>query len=81
MKLYFLDDGTSILAPAKYELEFLDGSAWKPVPNPRRRPAQPAGHRANTIQFATLDAQKLRFGFTHKGKARSGVTELEAWSE
>ena len=81
VKLHFLDDGTNLLAPAKYELEFLDGGAWKPVPNQQRTPALPTGHRANSIKFATFDVQKLRAVFTHAAAARTGLSEFEAWGE
>ena len=65
----------------KYELEYLDDDAWKPVPNQQRAPVQPTGHRANTIQFAALDVQKLRAVFTHAGEGRTGLSEFEAWGE
>jgi hypothetical protein len=44
-------------------------------------PKLPAGSRANTITFAKVTTSKLRIVFTHKGKARSGATEIEVWRE
>jgi hypothetical protein len=34
-----------------------------------------------TVRCHRQGTQKLRVVFTHKGKARSGVTELELWQE
>jgi hypothetical protein len=81
VKLYFLDDGTNIVAPAKYALEFWDNSGWKPVPGQQRTPAEPTGHRANVVQFAVLETQKLRAIFTHAPNALTGLTEIEAWGD
>lgn len=79
VKLYFLDDGKGIVSPASYELEFWDGSAWKQVPRQERGPAQPEGHRANVIRFATLETNKLRAVFTHGKDGQTGLTEFETW--
>jgi hypothetical protein len=65
----------NIVAPKSYALEFFDGQAWKPIPNQKRTPEQPAGHRANTIQFVALDVQKLRAVFTHAPGAFTGLTD------
>ena len=81
VKLYFLDDGKDVLAPASYALEFHDGKTWQPIPNQQRTPAEPAGHRANTIQFAARDITKLRAVFTHAKGGFTGLTEIEAWGE
>ncbi len=81
VKLYFLNDGTNIVAPAKYELELFHGGAWQPLPKQKRTPKQAEGHRANTIRFAALDVQKLRAVFNHAKKGRTGLTEFEAWGE
>ncbi len=79
VKLYFLDDGTNIIAPAHYEMEFFDGKIWSSIPNELRTPRQPEGHRANTIQFAALNAEKLRATFMHAKEGRTGLSEFEVW--
>jgi len=81
VKLYFLDDGTNVIAPAGFSLEFHDGRSWNPIPNQQRTPAQPAGHRANIIQFAARDITRLRVVFTHSPGGFTGLTEIEAWGE
>jgi hypothetical protein len=79
VKLYFLDDGEKITAPAKFELEYWTGSGWTTLPGQTRVPEQPAGHRANVVRFPALAVQKLRAVFTHRQNGRTGLTEFEAW--
>jgi hypothetical protein len=35
----------------------------------------------NTSRFQPIEAKKVRVVFVHKAPAKSGVTELEFWSE
>jgi len=79
VKLYFLDDGTNIVAPDAYELAYFDGRRWSDLPQRNRTPRQPEGRRANTVHFAALDVQKLRAVFTHAKNGRTGLSEIEAW--
>jgi hypothetical protein len=81
VKLYFLDDGTNILAPAAYTLEFWNGQSWENIPAQQRTPRTPTGHRANVVQFAARDLQKLRCLFTHSERGKTGLTEIEAWGD
>lgn len=79
LKLYFLDDGKTIVAPSSYELESWDDPLWKPIPNQSRTPDAPTGHRANTITFPRIKTTKLRLTFTHRDGGQTGLTEIEAW--
>jgi hypothetical protein len=81
VKLYFLDDGEKVVAPASYTLEHWTGSAWKNVPQQTRAPERPTGHRANVVNFPTLNVQKLRLVFAHGQGGQTGLTELEGWGE
>jgi hypothetical protein len=81
VKLYVLDDGENIIAPASFSLEVSDGQDWKPIDARQRSPEKPAGHRPNTVTFATMQVQKLRITFTHAAGGKSGLTELEAWGD
>jgi len=81
VKLYFLDDGTNVVAPKGYTIEYLNGSSWSKLPSERRMPAEPTGHRANKVQFAAVDASKVRVVFEHAPGGRTGLTEIEAWGE
>ncbi|UCG84816.1 MAG: discoidin domain-containing protein, partial [Gemmatimonadota bacterium] len=79
VKAYFYDDGEGVRAPASYEVEQWDGSAWQPIPGQTRTPADPAGHRANVITFPVLSTEKIRLVMTHQAGASSGLSELETW--
>jgi hypothetical protein len=79
VKLYFLDDGGRLRAPAEYQVEvWLDGE-WQPVANQQRRPAEPAGHRANTVTFTPIATSRVRAVLEHRPGSASGLSELEAW--
>jgi hypothetical protein len=75
VKLYFLDDGEKITAPAKCEVEQWSGKEWKALATLEH----PQGHRATVVAFAPIETAKLRFTFTHDGANRTGLTEIEAW--
>jgi hypothetical protein len=81
VKLYLLDDGPAIAPPEKIELEYWDGQAWQSVRETARRPARPEGRRANAIHFQEVSTDQLRLTFTHRGQARTGLTEIEAWGD
>jgi hypothetical protein len=80
-KLYLLDDGENIVVPQAISLERWDGGKWIPIPDQKRTPLKPTGHRANAIHFTELRAQKLRAVFTHAAGSKSGLTELEIWGD
>lgn len=79
VKLYLLDDGERITASARIDLESWDGNAWIPIPDQKRLPEQPTGHRVNVIRFPAIDTQKVRAVLTHRDGSKSGLSEFEAW--
>ena len=79
VKLYLLDDGGKVTAPARFELDYWAGSGWKALPGQTRAPERPTGHRANVVRFPPLAVQKLRAVFTHGPGGRTGLSEIEAW--
>ncbi len=81
IKFYLLDDGVSILAPSRIDLDYWDGKTWTPIPKQTRSPEQPTGHQANSIRFPELEITKIRTIFMHAPKGRTGLTELEAWGD
>ena len=80
-KLYFLDDGKGVVAPASYEVEFWDGKTWKPIPSQTRTPVTPTGHRANLIGFPAVTTNKVRAVFEHAKDGKTGLTEFELWGD
>lgn len=91
VKCYFLDDSdpvtnprneaTKVVAPSSFTVEFHDGSSWKTIPDQKRVPETPVGHRPNHVQFAPREIRKLRATFTHAKEGFTGLTEIEAWGE
>ena len=79
VKLFILDDGDVIATPTKINLEFWDSKTWQPIPNQKRVPPEPTGHRANVISFPEMSVSKLRSVLTHREGKKSGLSEFEAW--
>ena len=81
VKLYFLDDGTNIVAPRDYALEEFTAGQWRSIPGQQRNPVIPTGHRANVVTFESRGITRLRAVFTHARSGVTGLTEIEAWGE
>jgi hypothetical protein len=81
VKLYFLDDGAEVAAPLRYAVETWNGSGWIPLSGATKTPANPTGHRANTVAFSPRDVQQLRIVFTHSTAGKTGLSEIEVWGE
>jgi hypothetical protein len=81
VKLYFLDDGEKVVAPADYTLEYSDSGDWKAIPGAKRVLEKPTGHRANAVTFPAIEVTRLRVTFQHGKGGRTGLTELEAWGD
>ncbi len=78
--MHLYDDRGGVQPPARYSVEYLgNDSQWKEVSNVRRSPDQPRGSAKNTVTFDEVTSSKLRVVFTHTGKSRSGLTEMEVW--
>jgi hypothetical protein len=79
--LHIYDDRGGVQPPSDYAIEgWIDGK-WKALSNQAKSPPEPTGNMANALKFDPVVLTKLRILFTHKGKARSGLTELEIWKE
>ena len=79
VELYIYDDGGGVQAPEKYTVQSWGGAAWKDVAAQKKAPEAPAGGARNTVTFPQIRTAKVRVVFTHKGQARSGLSELEIW--
>jgi hypothetical protein len=80
-KLYFLDDGTGVVPPATFVLEYWDGQDWRAIPGQTRAPENPTGRRANVVRFPTLETAKVRAVLRHAAGGKSGLTEFEVWGD
>ena len=81
VELAIYDDRGGVQAPQSYAIEYWDGSAWKAVANEKHSPEKPAGGQFNETTFDAVTASKVRVVFTHRAKARSGVSEVFVWAE
>jgi hypothetical protein len=79
--LHLYDDRGGVQAAEKYAVEYWDGKAWSEVADARPSPEKPAGGVVNTVVFKSVRTSKLRVVFTHRGKSRSGLTEIEIWEK
>ncbi len=79
--LHIYDDRGGVQAPERYTVEVWTGTDWHEVPGQVKDPESPTGNMANTVTFPPVSTNKVRVLFTHRGNARSGVTELEIWEQ
>ncbi len=79
--LHIYDDRGGVQAPASYVVQYRTGDSWKDVPSQTKNPPKPVGGRVNSVTFPKIETTRVRVVFTHRGKARSGVSEIEIWAE
>ncbi len=79
--LYIYDDHGGVQTPAGYELQYWTGDNWKNIEGVAKTPSAPIGGTINTAAFPAVKTSKLRVTFTHQGKSRTGLTELELWEK
>ncbi len=80
-ELYIYDDRGGVQPPESYNVQVFVGGEWRDAANQIKTPALPTGSAQNSVRFDKVVTSKLRVVFTHKDKARSGVSELEIWKE
>lgn len=80
-KLYFLDDGTGVVPPERFDLEHWDGKAWIAIPMQTRSQEKPTGRRANIVRFPDVEVEKVRVVFHHAKGGKPGLTEFELWGD
>ena len=71
------DDHGGVQTPSSYTTQTLKGTEWTDVQNIHKSPAELRGSSQNTATFAPQTSTRIRVVFTHKGNARSGLTEIE----
>jgi hypothetical protein len=81
VELAVYDDRGGVQAPASYAVQYWDGAKWLDAADVRKSPAVPVGGQINEARFTPVETTKVRIVFTHKGKARSGVSEVLVWPE
>jgi hypothetical protein len=81
IELAIYDDRGGVQAPARYEVEYWDGVRWQPAADQKKAPEEPTGGQINEVRFHKVKTSRARVVFTHRGMARSGVTEIFIWPE
>jgi hypothetical protein len=81
IELAIYDDRGGVQAPASYLVQYFDGKSWQDAREQRKSPAAPVGGQRNEVRFERVETQRVRIVFTHRGKARSGVSEVLLWPE
>ncbi|MGR6922318.1 galactose-binding domain-containing protein [[Actinomadura] parvosata] len=79
VRLYFKDSrpaSTTYRAPASYDVQYHNGSAWVSVPSQAKTPATPRANY-NVVQFPAVTAQRVRVLTTAASGARTGLTEIK----
>jgi hypothetical protein len=81
VELAIYDDHGGVQAPASYMVQVWNGESWQEVIDQKKTPEAPTGGQFNEVVFAPVQGSRLRVVFTHRGKARSGLTEILVWEE
>ncbi|MDZ7694005.1 MAG: discoidin domain-containing protein [Balneolaceae bacterium] len=80
VKLYFLDDGNEVRPPEQYQLQVWDGEQWNTIEKVTQTPAEPTGHRPNTIQLDQVyHTEKVKVVMDKPAGQSVGLTEIEVW--
>ena len=79
--LALYDDRGGVQAPVSYTVQVWNGESWQDVMDQKKTPEVPTGNQFNEVRFAPAQASRLRVVFTHRGKARTGVSEILVWAE
>ena len=79
--MHIYDDHGGVQPPASYTVQYLDKQQWKEAANIKRSPEKPRGGAMNTVTIDPISSSKVRVQFTHTGKSRSGLTEIEVWKK
>jgi 3-keto-disaccharide hydrolase/F5/8 type C domain-containing protein len=81
IELAIYDDRRGVRVPSDYRAEVWENGAWIAVKSPKKSPLQPVGGQYNQIQFDRSRTSKVRIVFIHRGRARSGVSEILVWPD
>jgi hypothetical protein len=81
VELAIYDDRGGVQPPESYEIERWDGSKWLAIEGVEKNPPRPTGGAINEARFPPIKTSKIRVTFKHKGRARSGLSEILVWPE
>ena len=81
LELAIYDDHGGVQPPDRFHVEAFVEGEWRAVDGERHAPVRPLGNALNEVSFAPVTAAKVRVVFTHRGAARSGVSEIFVWEQ
>jgi hypothetical protein len=76
--IYFYGD-RGLAAPAAFDIEVWDGSAWGPASERSRVPAEPTAWAMNRVELVPVETDRVRIRFEHALPDYSAVTEVMMW--
>ncbi|SFT13050.1 discoidin domain-containing protein [Paenibacillus sp. BC26] len=76
-QIYIYDDGGGVKAPASYNVQYWNGTAWTNAASQSKSPAAPTGGQVNTVTFTAVTTSKMRIVFTPQSGSASGATEIK----
>ncbi|MEV1240059.1 hypothetical protein [Nonomuraea sp. NPDC049750] len=82
VRLYFKDSrpaSATYRAPASYDIQYYNGSAWVSVPSQAKSPSAPRANY-NVVQFPAISAQRVRVLATNASGAKTGLTEIKMFN-
>ncbi|MEU4223450.1 discoidin domain-containing protein [Nonomuraea sp. NPDC026600] len=82
VRLYFKDSrpaSATYRAPASYDIQYYNGSAWVGVPSQAKSPSAPRANY-NVVQFPAISAQRVRVLATNASGAKTGLTEIKIYN-
>ncbi|MEU7740614.1 hypothetical protein [Nonomuraea sp. NPDC049158] len=82
VRLYFKDSrpaSATYRAPASYDIQYYNGSAWVTAPSQAKSPSAPRANY-NVVQFPAISAQRVRVLATNASGAKTGLTEIKMFN-
>ncbi|WP_433510878.1 MGH1-like glycoside hydrolase domain-containing protein [Nonomuraea sp. CA-143628] len=82
VRLYFKDSrpaSATYRAPASYDIQYYNGSAWVSVPSQAKSPSAPRANY-NVVQFPAISAQRVRVLANNASGAKTGLTEIKMFN-
>ena len=80
VNLDIYSDGGGVTAPASYDVQYWNGSAWVDCANQVKSPTTPTGGVQNTVTFSSVTTTQVRVVFTPQSGSYSGVTEFQVFA-
>ena len=78
--MHIYDDHGGVQTPSSYSIQYFKDGQWLTIDKIQKSPKELKGSSENIATFTEVNSSKVRVVFVHKGKARSGLTEIKVWN-